>query len=107
MLITFVSLCVHAISIPHPHIPSLRPSAQSFLGLKDAQQKPLLDTLESWIEREKGVALERLLANISPGGRSAKGATKGSVIASPSREHPNYFYQCTYSNAGVDGIRVD
>ncbi|KAF2200084.1 hypothetical protein GQ43DRAFT_418778 [Delitschia confertaspora ATCC 74209] len=58
------------------------------------QQKPLqLETLTAWLEREENVALDKLLANIGPRGRNGRDAAPGSIIASPSREHPNYFYQ--------------
>lgn len=66
-----------------------------------AGQKPLQDegnsALEEWLEKEEVIALDRLLANIAPGGRNAQDAIAGSVIASPSREHPDYYYQCTLS----------
>lgn len=42
--------------------------------------------LESWIQREQVVATRGLLANISP-----NGAARGAVVASPSRENPDYF----------------
>lgn len=43
--------------------------------------------LEAWLARERGIALSRMRANISPAG-----AAPGSVAASPSREEPNYWY---------------
>jgi len=51
-------------------------------------------TLDSWINAENDIAVNRLLANIAPGGENAGGATPGTVLASPSRAHPNYYYQC-------------
>ncbi|KAI9837191.1 MAG: Glucoamylase, intracellular sporulation-specific [Sclerophora amabilis] len=56
-------------------------------------------TLDTWLETEQQVALERLLANIAPGGRNTDGAVPGTVIASPSREHPDYYYQWTRDSA--------
>lgn len=88
VLLGYVLLYVFAFSIP---------PLPNFLGLADAQhaQEPLQDTLDAWIEREEGVALEKLLANVAPGGKNVwKDAVDGSVIASPSRERPDYFYQC-------------
>ncbi|RKO84735.1 Six-hairpin glycosidase-like protein [Blyttiomyces helicus] len=50
--------------------------------------------LERWLEREVAVAWERLLANIHPDGTAV-----GVVVASPSREHPNYWYTWTRDSA--------
>jgi len=49
--------------------------------------------LEDWIDIEKGLAFEYLLDNIAPNGTNTKGAADGTVIASPSKAYPNYFYQ--------------
>jgi len=64
------------------------------------QQQPLRDTLDTWVEREEQIALERLLANVAPGGSNVrgKGVVAGTVIASPSQEEPNYWYQCMKIN---------
>ncbi|KAF2279015.1 uncharacterized protein EI97DRAFT_499520 [Westerdykella ornata] len=65
-----------------------------FAQLQDWHERTVLNnTLESWIEVEEEVALHRLLANISPGGRNVPDAARGSVIASPSRVHPPYYFQ--------------
>jgi glucoamylase len=63
-------------------IPPL-PGLHSFVGAShtQAQQQPLQDTLDAWIEREEHIALDKLLAN---------------VVASPSREEPDYWFQCQY-----------
>lgn len=86
---------VHAFSIPPlPHLPG-------FVGASHAQkqQQPLRDTLDTWIEGEQRVALDNLLANIAPGGSNVegKGVAAGTVIASPSQDAPDYWYQCTFS----------
>jgi glucoamylase len=47
-------------------------------------------TLDSWIRTESDVARERLLANVSPAG-----VAKGAVIASPSKQNPNYYFHWT------------
>jgi glucoamylase len=69
-----------------------------FLGVGHAQnqQQPLQDTLDGWIHKEERIALEKLLANIAPGGRNVdgKGVADGTVIASPSQDEPDYWYQC-------------
>ena len=90
VLVAYVLLYAFAFSIPPlPDFASIGHFGQA--------QKPLQDTLGAWIQREEKIALQKLLANVSPGGRNVEDAVKGSVIASPSREHPNYFYQCEYS----------
>jgi glucoamylase len=53
-------------------------------------------SLESWLRHEKHTALRQLLRNISPYGENALGAVPGTVLASPSKENPNYYYQCKY-----------
>lgn len=58
---------------------------------RDAEQQSSLD---EWVKRQEKIALEKLLANITPGGINAAQATPGTVLASPSREHPDYYYQC-------------
>jgi glucoamylase len=80
-------------------IPPL-PGLHSFVGAShtQAQQQPLQDTLDAWIEREEHIALDKLLANVAPGGRNVqgKGVADGTVVASPSREEPDYWFQCQY-----------
>jgi glucoamylase len=49
--------------------------------------------LEEWIHEQRKTSWKFLLENIAPNGSNAKGAAPGSVIASPSRESPNYYYQ--------------
>ncbi|KAH0545570.1 hypothetical protein FGG08_000401 [Glutinoglossum americanum] len=60
-------------------------------------QNPLARTedlaFERWLDQEQSIALDRLLANVAPGGRNMEGMVPGVVIASPSREHPDYYYQ--------------
>ena len=54
------------------------------------------ESLEEWISQEEEIALDRLLANIAPGGSNVgPEAVNGTVVASPSREHPDYYYQCS------------
>jgi glucoamylase len=43
--------------------------------------------LDAWLENERGVALQKMEADISPAG-----AAPGSVAASPSHANPNYWY---------------
>lgn len=74
------------------YIPSIQ-DAQKLLS-----QAPLHSStaLETWLQDEENISVDRLLANIAPFGRNAQGAAAGTVLASPSREHPNYYYQCMY-----------
>ena len=71
---------------------------QNFVGPSHAQQqqKPLQEGFGAWIEREERIAVDNLLANIAPGGKNVEGkdVIDGTVIASPSQEGPNYWYQC-------------
>ncbi|KAF2651742.1 glycoside hydrolase family 15 protein [Lophiostoma macrostomum CBS 122681] len=85
------------------------PPAASWLGVGHAQhvQEPLQDSFESWLVEEEKIALDKLLANVAPGGRNVQDAAPGSVIASPSREHPNYFYQWVRDAAITTGTLVD
>ena len=55
-----------------------------------------VDTLDTWLEKQEKIALNNLLANVAPGGRNVPDAAPGSVIASPSKKHPNYYYQCKH-----------
>ncbi|QSS49369.1 glucoamylase [Histoplasma capsulatum var. duboisii H88] len=69
-------------------------------GLVDLQpwpiQRPLLtNPLEAWIAKESSYALQALLANIGAEGAKVKGAVAGIVVASPSKEDPDYFYTWT------------
>jgi glucoamylase len=57
------------------------------------QQKPL-SSLDEWLQREEDIAVDSLLANVAPFGRNVPDAAPGSVIASPSKDHPNYYFQC-------------
>ncbi len=47
--------------------------------------EPKID-LNTWILQQERASIQKLLANISPAG-----AAKGAVVASPSKEKPNYF----------------
>ncbi|CUS14271.1 unnamed protein product [Tuber aestivum] len=49
--------------------------------------------LGDWINLEKALAFQYLLDNIAPNGVNTEGCAAGTVIASPSKDHPNYFYQ--------------
>ncbi|KAF2019998.1 glycoside hydrolase family 15 protein [Aaosphaeria arxii CBS 175.79] len=108
LLVAYVVLSASAFSVSNIHVPFL-PSIPGFLkgtGVKRAQQ-PLQDGLNEWIQWEEAKALEKLLDNIAPGGRGLEGVVNGSVIASPSREHPDYFYQWVRDAAITISTLVD
>lgn len=92
LLVTYTSITISAFHIP----PLSHLSAFLRTGAAQISQVPLQDDLESWISWEESVAVRNLLANIAPNGDDLEGAVKGSVLASPSRDHPNYFYQCKW-----------
>lgn len=50
---------------------------------------------ESWINAETDVAFESIIQNIGSYG-SVKGVMAGTVVASPSKQNPDYFYQVRY-----------
>ena len=86
-----IALDASAFSIPpFPYL--------SHLGVARGQQQqhPLQENLETWLAREERIALDKLLANVAPGGRNVEGqgVVPGTVVASPSREEPDYWYQC-------------
>lgn len=49
-------------------------------------------SLGSWIETEESIAYDQIYQNLG-GGARAKDAALGAVIASPSTEEPDYYYQ--------------
>jgi hypothetical protein len=96
MLRSIVFLAVLTPSTCAFSIPPLR--HLDFLGAASAQkqQQPLQDTLDAWIQQEERIALDKLLDNVSPGGRTVEGhgVAPGTVVASPSQDGPDYWYQC-------------
>ncbi|KAF5845237.1 hypothetical protein GGP41_001318 [Bipolaris sorokiniana] len=82
----------HAYTLSIPRLPSLATFAASS---RVQQQQPLQDTLDAWIKHEERIALDKLLANVAPGGSNVqgKGVAEGTVIASPSQDGPDYWFQ--------------
>ena len=90
-----VSLAILIVQIGHrlvyPELWSKNGSSRKHVSI---QHGPRFDkAFEAWVSKEEGIALKGLLENISPEGRLADGSTPGTVVASPSKEHPDYFYQ--------------
>ena len=71
---------------------SQRPLKYS-LKLEKTELGPQL-SLDAWLKQEEKVAFKKLLENVAPGGANVKDALPGTVVASPSREYPDYFYHC-------------
>lgn len=94
-LVVFVYFSLYALAFSIPPLPPI-PKFAAASYHHERTQKPLRETLDEWLEKEERIALQKLRANVAPGGRNVAGAVKGSVIASPSKEHPNYFYQCEF-----------
>ncbi|EKG20976.1 Glycoside hydrolase family 15 [Macrophomina phaseolina MS6] len=95
-------LCADAFVIPAV-LDSQKPLAGNALSDLAAKVHALSDqlalrpttksSLDTWLDKEEDIAVDRLLANIAPSGRNAQHAAPGTVLASPSKEHPNYYYQ--------------
>lgn len=66
-----------------------------------ASSTPALSSLipeqeyESWIDKESDVAFEGIIQNIGAYG-SVEGVMPGAVVASPSKQSPDYFYQVCF-----------
>jgi glucoamylase len=97
MLIRTLGLAYIVVDAAAFSIPAL-PHLNHFLGVGQAQrqQQSLQDTLDTWIDKEERSAQEKLLANIAPGGKNVegRGVMPGTVVASPSKDEPDYWYQC-------------
>lgn len=77
---------------------------QAVLGRPDAsrvrsQGDIVKRSVDSFIASESPIALSRLLCNIGPDGCYASGVASGVVIASPSKNSPDYFYTWTRDSA--------
>ncbi len=56
-------------------------------------------TLDDFIGSQRDIALQGVLNNIGGGGSLVPGADPGIVVASPSRENPDYFFTWTRDSA--------
>lgn len=76
---------------------------QAVLGRPDAagrvQRDLIRRSVDSFVAAEEPIALSRLLCNIGSTGCYAAGAASGIVIASPSKNNPDYFYTWTRDSA--------
>ncbi|KAI9314419.1 Six-hairpin glycosidase-like protein, partial [Dichotomocladium elegans] len=55
-----------------------------------ATDMPNKSIIDEWLQEETSISFENIKRNINP-----PGAIRGFVAASPSRDHPNYFYSWT------------
>lgn len=109
-LITFIILAyfllyAFAYSIPFHLAPSQAPLREE-IHLEKPEYGPQ-SSLEAWIREEEKIALDRLLRNIAPGGSNCPNCAPGTVIASPSKQHPNYYYQWIRDAATITHSLVD
>lgn len=71
----------------------IHPPSQQILGAQPQTQLAL------WIDLQANTSLRLLLENIGGFSSSLDGVDHGAVVASPSRSHPNYFFQWTRDSA--------
>ncbi|KAH7347120.1 glucoamylase [Plectosphaerella cucumerina] len=63
--------------------------------------------VEAWIAQELPIARAQLLCNVGPSGCNSAGVASGLVIASPSRQDPDYFFHWTRDAGLVFKLVVD
>ncbi|KAM0322023.1 hypothetical protein ACHAQA_009766 [Verticillium albo-atrum] len=63
--------------------------------------------VDQWIAQELPIAKEQLLCNIGPSGCNSAGVASGLVIASPSKQDPDYFFHWTRDAALVFKTIID
>ncbi|KAH8428332.1 putative glucoamylase/glucan 1,4-alpha-glucosidase [Aspergillus melleus] len=93
------SLCLYLLLVPE------QANASSFPA-----QVPLADAtepLDSWLARQTPYALDGVLNNLGADGAKSIGANPGSVVASPSKANPDYFFTWTRDAALTVRCLVD
>ncbi|KAI0388380.1 carbohydrate-binding module family 20 protein [Xylariaceae sp. FL0594] len=63
--------------------------------------------LDAFVEKQRAISLQRVVANIDPHGSRVEGAAAGVIVASPSKEDPNYFYTWTRDASLTMRVLVD
>lgn len=105
-LVLLTSLAIHTFAYSIPALSGFLPALRA-----SHTQKPLRETLDDWIEREERIALDKLLANVKPGGRNVEGkgqrVADGTVVASPSTGNPDYWFQCKELSRRDLGMKTD
>ncbi|CAI6228479.1 unnamed protein product [Periconia digitata] len=88
-LLAYLAASTCAFSIP-PYNNFAPASRYSF------SQKPLQSPFEAWLEKEEHIALDRLLANVKPGGRNVEAkelaVADGTVVSSSSKDNSDHWY---------------
>ncbi|KAJ9268969.1 CAZyme family GH15 [Paecilomyces variotii] len=82
-------------------------SAKLALAATDESLTKRASDLESFISSESTTALNGVLANIGPDGDRVPGAASGVVVASPSKQDPDYWYTWTRDAALTFKCLVD
>lgn len=106
-----LTLCSASIAVtlligePHGWLPPFRlPQSPLFLEKLSQSTKPSSSSTvtiippeqyERWIELETHLAFENIIKNIGSYGPGLDDVMRGAVIASPSKSHPDYYYQWT------------
>ncbi|KAF2396511.1 glucan-alpha-1,4-glucosidase-like protein [Trichodelitschia bisporula] len=85
IVVAYLFLDVYALLQPQIFIPTHAWKASLNVDL----------SLDAWLQEEEKIALDNLLKNIAPGGSNCPDCVPGTVIASPSHAHPDYYYQWT------------
>ena len=57
------------------------------------------ESFENWLSSQESSALTKIFNNIAPYGPNLQDALPGVSVASPSRDHPDYYYQWTRDSA--------
>ncbi|XEV07362.1 hypothetical protein FSHL1_012649 [Fusarium sambucinum] len=65
------------------------------------------NSLERFIDKQADISIKGVLANIGADGKRAQGAAPGAVVASPSKEDPDYWYTWTRDSALTYKVLVE
>ncbi|KAL2315709.1 putative glucoamylase [Schizosaccharomyces pombe] len=71
-------------------------SAESLLSPNKRSKEASMD---EWTDQQKGIAMGHMLNNIGDSGMHAKDINPGCIIASPSTDSPDYYYQWVRDSA--------
>ncbi|KJZ80408.1 hypothetical protein HIM_00258 [Hirsutella minnesotensis 3608] len=84
-------------------------AVQAVLGRLGSDRQPALlsRSVDSFVQIQQPIALQKLFCNIGPDGCNVKGVGPGAVIASPSTADPDYFFTWTRDSSLVFKVLVD
>lgn len=83
----------HVLKSISDQLPKQKPSTNTTAFISSIISLIPLREYESWISTESEIAFESIVKNIGGYGEGLDEVMRGAVIASPSKSHPNYFYQ--------------